>query len=62
MHALFTAIALWVVAVGVLTLGTTYRDSFGQLKWTDFVHFFTMGHVAQYRTRGSPLRRHGAPS
>jgi hypothetical protein len=47
MHALLTAIALWAMALGVLTLGTTHRDPFGQLKWTDFVHFYTLGHVAE---------------
>ena len=38
--------------VFTLTLGTRYRDPFGQLKWTDFVHFYTLGHIA----------RHGPPS
>jgi alpha-1,2-mannosyltransferase len=47
MHASIVAAILWVIAIGVLTLGTTYRDPFGQLKWTDFVHFYTLGHIAQ---------------
>jgi hypothetical protein len=47
-HAVLTATVLWVVAIGTLTLGTSYRDPFGQLKWTDFVHFYTFGHVARH--------------
>jgi hypothetical protein len=47
MHACITAMALWAMALAVLALGTSHRDPFGQLKWTDFVHFYTIGHVAQ---------------
>jgi hypothetical protein len=46
MHALILAIALWAAAAGLLTMGTPYRDPFGQLKWTDFVNIYTMGHIA----------------
>lgn len=46
-HACITAIALWAMALAVVALGTSHRDPFGQLKWTDFVHFYTIGHVAQ---------------
>jgi hypothetical protein len=46
-HALIAALALWITAAGVLALGTTYRDPFGHVKWADFVHFYTLGHVAQ---------------
>lgn len=44
---MLTAVALWSVAVGLFVFGTTYRDPFGQLKWTDFVHFYTLGHLAR---------------
>jgi hypothetical protein len=47
-HAVLTATVLWVVALGTLALGTRDRDPFGQLKWTDFVHFYTIGHVARH--------------
>jgi len=47
-HALLTAIALWVMAVAVLTLGSTFHDPFGQLKWNDFVHFYALGDVARH--------------
>ena len=36
MHALLLAVGLWAVAAGLLTLGTTYRDPFDQLKCSDF--------------------------
>jgi hypothetical protein len=48
MHALVGAIVLWVVAAGLLMLGTRYRDPFGQLKWNDFVHFYTLGDIARH--------------
>ncbi len=38
---------LWVTALVILAGGTTYRDPFDQLKWTDFVHFYTLGHIAR---------------
>ena len=46
-HAAIAAVVLWAVAFLLLTSGTRYRDPFGQLKWTDFVHFYTLGHVAR---------------
>ncbi len=36
------------MAIAILALGTTYRDPFGQLKWTDFVHFYTLGDIARH--------------
>ena len=36
-----------VTALVILAGGTTYRDPFGHLKWTDFVHFYTLGHIAR---------------
>ena len=47
MHALLLAVALWTLAVALLTLGTAYRDPFDQLKWSDFVQLYTMGHIAR---------------
>jgi len=47
-HAVLAATVLWVVALGTLTLGTRDRDPFGQLKWTDFVHFYAFGHLARH--------------
>jgi hypothetical protein len=38
---------LWVTAVVILLGGTTYRDPLGQLKWTDFVFFYTLGDIAR---------------
>jgi hypothetical protein len=46
-HALIVAVILWGIAIALLTLGTTYRDPFGQLKWNDFVHFYTLGDIAR---------------
>jgi len=46
-HAVITAIVLWSIAIALLGWGTTQRDPFGQLKWTDFVQFYTLGHIAR---------------
>ena len=46
-HARIAAVVLWVTALVILTGGTTDRDPFDQLKWTDFVHFYTLGHIAR---------------
>jgi len=46
-HARIAAVGLWVTALVILVGGTTYRDPFDQLKWTDFVHFYTLGHIAR---------------
>jgi hypothetical protein len=46
-HARIAAVVLWVTAVVILVGGTTYRDPLGQLKWTDFVFFYTLGHLAR---------------
>ena len=47
-HAIILAVVSWSIAIAVLTLGTTYRDPFGQLKWNDFVHFYTLGNIARH--------------
>ena len=46
-HARIAAVVLWVTAMVIVIGGTTYRDPFDQLKWTDFVHFYTLGHIAR---------------
>lgn len=46
-HAAIVAVVSCVVAITVLALGTAYRDPFGQLKWNDFVHFYTLGDIAR---------------
>ena len=46
-HARIAAAVLWVTALVILLGGSTYRDPFDQLKWTDFVHFYTLGHIAR---------------
>jgi hypothetical protein len=47
-HAVIVAVISWGIAFALLTLGTTYRDPFGQLKWNDFVHFYTLGNIARH--------------
>lgn len=46
-HALMLAFILWTIAIALLMLGTRYRDPFDQLKWNDFVHFYTLGDIAR---------------
>jgi hypothetical protein len=46
-HALILAVVLWAAAIGILAFGTTYRDPFNQLKWADFIHFYTLGDIAR---------------
>ena len=44
-HATLAAVVVWAGA-GVITFsGTGYRSIFGPLKGSDFVHFYTLGHV-----------------
>ena len=47
-HAVTAAVVLWAIAIFVLAFGSTYRDPFGHVKWTDFVHFYTLGHLVQH--------------
>lgn len=47
-HAIILAAVSWGIAIALLTLGTTYRDPLGQLKWNDFVHFYTLGNIARH--------------
>lgn len=46
-HAFMLAAMLWLTAIALLTLGTRYRDPFDQLKWNDFIQFYTMGSLAR---------------
>jgi alpha-1,2-mannosyltransferase len=47
-HAIILAVVSWAIAIVLFTFGTTYRDPFGQLKWNDFVHFYTLGNIARH--------------
>jgi hypothetical protein len=47
-HAAILAITSSAIALALLVLGTTYRDPLGQLKWNDFVHFYTLGNIARH--------------
>jgi hypothetical protein len=45
-HACIVACIGWIFVVSVAALGTGERSVFGPLKWSDFVHFYTMGQIA----------------
>lgn len=45
-HAIIVATILWVLAVVLVFTGSGYRSFTGRLKGTDFVHFYTLGHIA----------------
>jgi hypothetical protein len=44
-HATLAAVVMWAVAGVIAFSGSGYRSVFGPLKGTDFVHFYTLGHV-----------------
>ncbi|HVH29111.1 MAG TPA: glycosyltransferase family 87 protein [Vicinamibacterales bacterium] len=48
-HALVLAIVGWLFVILSVGLGSTNRSRFGPLKWTDFVHFYTLGDIARSR-------------
>jgi hypothetical protein len=50
-HALVLAGVGWLFVVLSVGLGSTNRSRFGPLKWTDFVHFYTLGDIARSRDR-----------
>ena len=52
-HALIVAVLAWFAVILFVAVGRDDRSVFGPLKWTDFVHFYTLGDVA--RTRDSAL-------
>ena len=45
-HAILVAVILWIVAGIVSFTGTSDRGIAGPLKGADFVHFYTLGHLA----------------
>ena len=46
-HAVLTAVLLWIGAVVVTFAGPGERSIAGPLKGADFVHFYTLGHLAR---------------
>ena len=44
-HAVIAALILWTVAAVLIFTGSGYRTFTGQLKFTDFIHFYTLGHL-----------------
>jgi hypothetical protein len=46
-HAIILAVIMWVFAIAVGTIGTSDRGFAGPLKGADFVHFYTLGHLAR---------------
>ncbi len=53
-HALVVAAVLWIAAAVIGFAGRGDRGIAGPLKWADFVHFYTLGHLAA-TGRGSDL-------
>ena len=45
-HAVIVATILWALAAVLVFTGSGYRSFTGRLKGTDFVHFYTLGHLA----------------
>lgn len=45
-HAVIAATILWALAAVLVFTGAGYRSFTGRLKGTDFVHFYTLGHLA----------------
>jgi hypothetical protein len=45
MHALVAAAVMWAVAAVIAFAGSGYRSVFGPLKGTDFIQFYTLGHL-----------------
>jgi alpha-1,2-mannosyltransferase len=46
-HALIVALVGWSFAVASGVVGPGNRSILGQIKWTDFAHFYTFGHIAR---------------
>ena len=46
-HAVITAVLLWIGAIVVTFAGSSQRSIAGPLKGADFVHFYTLGHLAR---------------
>ena len=45
MHAALAAAVMWTVAAVIAFAGSGYRSVFGPLKGSDFVQFYTLGHI-----------------
>ena len=45
LHATLAALVLWIVAAVVAFAGSGYRSVFGPLKGSDFIQFYTLGHL-----------------
>jgi len=45
-HATLLAVMMWAGALAVAVIGTSNRGIAGPLKGADFVHFYTLGHLA----------------
>ena len=46
-HAVITAVLLWIGAIVITFAGSSQRSIAGPLKGADFVHFYTLGHLAR---------------
>src|SRR4030095_927436 len=46
-HAIILAVIMWAFAIAVSTIGASDRGFAGPLKGADFVHFYTLGHLAR---------------
>jgi len=44
-HAILVALLLWCVAGVIAFAGSGYRSVFGPLKGSDFIQFYTLGHI-----------------
>jgi alpha-1,2-mannosyltransferase len=53
-HAILVALLLWCVAGVIAFAGSGYRSVFGPLKGSDFIQFYTLGHI-DARTAPSTL-------
>ena len=45
MHATLAALLMWIVAAVIAFAGSGYRSVFGPLKGSDFIQFYTLGHL-----------------
>ena len=52
-HAVITAVLLWIGAIVITFAGSGQRSIAGPLKGADFVHFYTLGHLARSQRTAS---------
>ena len=45
LHATLAALVMWIVAAVIAFAGSGYRSIFGPLKGSDFIQFYTLGHL-----------------